>query len=123
MAAEEEVAAEPAVKVLDDRTGPCRTIYQFGDDHADLKEVAAQSLSQGGLARPAGGRFQVKSLDVEHIAQRGDRKLKLDSQGRQILVQLGREGQQLVALVVQSAAARSEKSRRGRWSGPIAIAG
>jgi len=78
MATEEKIVAEPAVGVLAHRTGPGRTLYQFGDDRAYLEETAAQSLSPRGLARPARGGIPMEGLDDEHLAQRGDRKLELD---------------------------------------------
>jgi hypothetical protein len=50
MAAEEEVAAQPAVEVLKDGTDTDRLVDQFGDGHADHKEARTELLAQGGLA-------------------------------------------------------------------------
>ena len=55
MAAEEEIVSEPAVKVLDYRTGAGCAIGQFSDGHTELKETVAESLAQRGLAWPARG--------------------------------------------------------------------
>ena len=103
VAAEEEVAAESAVEVLDHRTGAGCAFGQFSDGHADGKEPMAESLAQRGLAQPTFGMIQVEDFVVERLTQRGDRKLKLDGQFRQGLVELFREGQQLIALVAQGA--------------------
>ena len=68
MAAQEEVAAQPAVEVLDDGTGADGQSGQFGQRGVNGKEAAAELAAQLDLARPARRILQIEGLGVEDFA-------------------------------------------------------
>jgi hypothetical protein len=83
MAAEKEVRAEPAVEILDHGTGADGLLGQFGHDHAERKEAAAQSCAQHGFPRPSRRMIHFKGFGIEQLTQRRWRKLKARSRGYQ----------------------------------------
>src|SRR5713226_2177704 len=90
--AQEKVAAQPAVDVLDDRAGTHDLLTQ---GLLDLVETAMQPLAQGRLFLPKQRQTLVERLQVEQVADEGEGHLELGSEFGQVLVELPRESQKL----------------------------
>lgn len=114
VAAQEEVAAQPAVEVLDDRAGADDLLAQGAHGLLDAMEAAAQSSPQRQLLPPAQRLARVQLLDIEQFADDRQGRLEVGGEFGQILVELQGESQELVAVDMQPTAERVEAMRTER---------
>src|SRR5689334_20618240 len=69
--AQEEVLAQPAVDILDDRTGPYRLAVNRRYRHAQVVKPPAELLPQGGLHRSTARIVHVPRLEVQQRPHNG----------------------------------------------------
>ena len=111
---QEKVVAQPTVDVLDDRTGADDLLAQVTHGLLQRMETIPQALSQRRLLLPAERLALVQRLQVEQFANAGDRRRKLGGEIGQILLKLQGESQDLVPVVLQERAYRTEAMRAER---------
>jgi len=106
--AQEKVAPQSAVDVLDDRTGTDGLVGEFVRGLLKVVKAVAELLTQCRFFLPTFGLSLVQHLEIEQGTHDGHWNLKLGSKSGQILVELSGERQQLLAVVFQHCAYRIE---------------
>src|SRR5438477_2595797 len=114
MPAQEEVAAQPAVEVLDDRTGADDVLGHRVHGFLEIIEAVAESLPQRRLLLPTLRLAWVQRLEFEQCADDRQGHLEFSGQVDQIALELGGESQELIAVVAQQGAHRTEAMRAER---------
>src|ERR1019366_2313350 len=102
--AQEKVASQPAVDVFDDRTGTHHLLAQSTHGLFDRVETTTQLFAQGRLFLPTPRLALVERLQVEQFADSGEGRLELGGELGQVLVELPRESQELVAVILEQRA-------------------
>lgn len=114
MSAQAEVGAQPAVEVVDERTGADDVRGQVVHGLLAVLEVVAELLAQRRLFLPTARLALVHSLQVEQFADDGHGDLELGGAVGQVMVELSGESQELVAVVFQQGADGTEAMRAER---------
>ena len=111
LSAQEEVTAQSAVDVLDDRTGADDVLGQLTHGCLELVEARAELLTQRRFFLPTSWLAFVQSQKVEQFADAGHGDLEIGGELGQIFIELGGEGQELRAVIFQERAQRVQAMR------------
>ena len=116
LSAQEEISAQATVDVLDDRTGANNAVSQVVHGSLKVVKLVAELLAQRRFFLPTERLVLVEGLEIEHFADDGHGNRKLGGEVGQVLVKLGRESQELLAMVFQEAAHGAEAMRAKRFA-------
>src|SRR5260370_26977549 len=94
VSAQEEVAAQSPIDVLDDRTGAYDMVRHVTHGFAQVVEMVAEFLPQRRFLLPAQRLTAVAGLQVKQLPDDVDGDLELGGQVFQVAVELSGEGQQ-----------------------------
>ncbi len=98
---QEEVAAEPAVEVLHQRTSPDRPSGQLNHRSLDVVESTAKLLLEGRVLAPAPWVALVTRNSPKELAEQFHGDLELPPKPLQFLVEHACEGQQVISLILE----------------------
>ena len=115
--AQEEVAAQAAVEVLDEGTGPDGAVAQFVECLAQREVALSQDTTQRRVAVPAFGAVEGDGLHGEELAYVFGSDRQDSGQGREVAVELGGEGEQVVPLTSEVADEPAQELRGLRNAG------
>src|SRR5215510_1056433 len=117
VATQEEVAAQATVEVLHQGAGTDHFASQLFQDRAEVIEATAELLAQGGFLLPALRPALIEGLEIKQLARDRDVDLELRGDGLEIAVELRREVEQVVALLLQHVSDRLDAVRAQRFAG------
>src|SRR5260370_35927843 len=106
VSAQEEVAAQSAIDVLDDRTGAYDMVRHVTHGFAQVVEMVAEVLPQRRFLVPAQRVTAVAGLQVKQLRDDVDGDLELAAQVSQAPVECGGEDQQQGGMAAQQCAHR-----------------
>lgn len=116
MTAQEEIIAQTAVEILDNRTCPRCVGHRFLDGTLDIVEPVPKLLAERGLALPIGRTSIVHALEFTYCMDKADGDTKPRGDLGEFLIENTDEGQNLTPLILEGGADGTNTVRAQRFS-------